>query len=76
MSHRHPRRGQAGGALNGPPPHRQAPVPGLLPVPPRSSGQRASQDPGHLTAAAPRPEATRSGTRGGRQLPRSFLGRD
>lgn len=42
----------------------------------RTSGQRASQDPGHLTAAAPRPEATRSGTRGGRQLPRSFLGRD
>jgi hypothetical protein len=30
---RHPRRGQAGGALNGPPPHRQRPVPAICGLP-------------------------------------------
>lgn len=85
MSHpvdaRHPRRGQAGGALNGSPPHRQAPVPGLLP--PRLGWGCAlpASGPARIRDTSPpprraRPETAGSGTRGAGQLPRRFLGRD
>jgi hypothetical protein len=84
---RRPRRGQAGGALNGPPPHRQGPVPARPAAaaanqPPLATGHHPGcalrRPPHHPTTAVHRHRArARPGAVGARgaQLPRSFLGR-